>query len=236
MKKKLRWMIPLALIICLLAAFLIYTGNYYHADAAALAALETDDAVAVTRTGYGWFFDGPSEDDVLVFYPGGKVEETAYAPMLRLLAEQGMDVCLVKMPFRLAVFGANRAEDVLAAVDHENRYVGGHSLGGAMAADYAAGHSAELRGVILFAAYPTKALDSDLLLLSIYGSEDGVLNLDKVAAGRQFAPTKYLEQVIDGGNHAQFGNYGVQKGDGAASISRQDQQTQTAALILQAIR
>ena len=70
MKTKLRWMLPLALFLVLIAAFLLYTGMYYHADPSALAALTSDETVSVTETGYGWFFDGPSADHVLVFYPG----------------------------------------------------------------------------------------------------------------------------------------------------------------------
>ncbi len=234
MKKK--WMIPILAIIIVVSAFMLYTSLYYHADAAAIDALRTDETVSVTQTDYGWFFDGPSEDDILVFYPGAKVEETAYAPLLRRLAGQGMDVCLVKMPFRLAFFGAGKAETVLAQYGHANHYVGGHSLGGAMAAKYAADHAEQLTGVILLAAYPTGPLRDPLVLMSIYGSEDGVLNREKVSDGRQYAPDRYAECVIEGGNHAQFGNYGEQRGDGAGRISAEEQQEQTVAYILRGIR
>ena len=227
MKKHLKWLIPVLAVVVLAAAFLIYTGIYYHADDVAMAALESTDAVTVTRTGYGWFFDGPSEEDLLVFYPGAKIEETAYAPLLHVLAAAGVDVCLVKMPFRLAIFGANKAEKVLSQYDHPNKYVGGHSLGGAMAANFAAEHGAELRGVVLLAAYPTKPLDNGLTLISIYGSNDGVLNMAKLERGRQYAPPAYYEVVIDGGNHAQFANYGTQRGDGTATKTSDQQHTET---------
>ena len=233
MIKKRRWIIPVCLIVVIICAFFIYTGIYYHADGIALAALQSDENVQVEGTDYGWFFDGPSEDEVLVFYPGAKVEETAYAPMLHRLAGQGMDVCLVKMPFRLAFFGANKADKVPEMKNYTKRYIGGHSLGGAMAANYAADHSSEeLEGVILFAAYPTKALDKDMKLVSIYGSLDGVLNMDKVEEGRQYAPNRYSEYVIDGGNHALFGNYGEQKGDGIAVITSEEQQKETVDCIM----
>ena len=114
MKKKLKWIIPAFVLGLIIAVFLIYTGIYHHADATAFTALQTDETVSVTQTAYGWFFDGPSEDNLLVFYPGAKVEETAYAPLLHGLAEQEMDVCLVRMPFRLAVFGAEKALGVTA--------------------------------------------------------------------------------------------------------------------------
>lgn len=233
MRNKWKWLIPLLILVILAGAFLIYTGSYYHADASALAALDSDEAVTVIPTDYGWLLDGPSETDALIFYPGAKVEETAYAPLLHGLAAQGMDVCLVKMPFRLAFFGLSRADAVMAQHDYGRWYIGGHSLGGAMAAIYAAGHADNLAGVALLAAYPTKALDSGLRVLSLYGSEDGVLNRAKLEKGRPYMPPSARECVIEGGNHAQFGNYGPQAGDGAAAISAQEQQRRTADEILQ---
>jgi pimeloyl-ACP methyl ester carboxylesterase len=138
-----------------------------------------------------------------------------------------MDVCLVKMPFRLAFLGISKASDVMAQYDYENWYIGGHSLGGAMSAVYAADHGDKLRGVVLLAAYATKKLDDDLKEIVLYGSEDRVLNVGKIVEGRKFAPGTaghYLERVIEGGNHALFGNYGKQEGDGEARITAQEQQ------------
>ena len=232
MKKPLKRTVPVLVIAVILAAFLWYAGDYYRAEPAAQAALASDGTVAVEQTDYGWFFDGPSDDGLFVFYPGAKVEETAYAPLLRRIAASGMDVCLVKMPFRFAFFGINKADGVFAGYDRPNRYVGGHSLGGAMASVYAAGRGDELSGVILFAAYPVKPLDGGLTLMSLYGTEDGVLDMRKVAAGRGYAPDGYYEYAIEGGNHAQFGNYGEQKGDGAALISADAQQELAADFIL----
>lgn len=233
MKRK-RLIIPLAVTVLLLAAFFIYTQIYYHADPSARDALRSGQTVSVTETGYGWFFDGPSADDVLIFYPGGKVEETAYAPFLHLLAEKGLDVCLVKMPFRLAVFGKNRADDILPLYDYDRWFIGGHSLGGAMAAGYAADHPG-LAGVILCAAYPTKPLDADDLEILLYGSEDGVLNMKKLEAGRQYSSRHVEEFMIPGGNHAQFGNYGPQSGDGEAALTAAGQQELAADFIIRAI-
>lgn len=230
MKKK--W-IPVIVIAILATAFLIYTGVYYHAGESAKAALESDRIVTVSQTDYGWFFDGPSENNAFIFYPGAKVEETAYAPLMHMLAAEGMDVCLVKMPFRLAFFGMNKASDLMEMYDYENWYIGGHSLGGAMAANYAADHGDSMTGLILFAAYPTKKLADSLLEISIYGSEDGVLNMEKVEAGKAYAPDEYLEYVIPGGNHAQFGDYGEQRGDGEAYISGEEQQSLAVDYIIQ---
>ncbi len=95
------------------------------------------------------------------------------------------------MPFNLAIFGIGKAEKIMTLHDYENWYIGGHSLGGAMAARFAADHTESLKGVILFAAYTTKTLKEPLTVLSIFGSEDGVLNMDKVAEGRAFVCGEY---------------------------------------------
>ena len=231
-RKKTGLLIPVSAIAVLCIAFLIYTEQYYHAEESALSALKSDESVTITQREYGWFFDGPSETDALIFYPGGKVEETAYAPLLRRLAEQGMDICLVRMPFRLAVFGVNKADQVMAQHDYEHWYIGGHSLGGAMAADYASTHSAKLSGVFMLAAYPAKPLAENMKALVIYGSEDGVINMSKLEKAIRELPDSGEVHVIEGGNHAQFGNYGMQAGDGHAAISSEEQQQRTAEWIL----
>ena len=209
-RKKWFWSIPIFVILMFCSVFLVYTEQYYHADAAAFDALRSDDTVKVQQTDYGWFFDGPSETDAMIFYPGAKVEETAYAPLLHYLAGQGMDVCLVKMPFRLAVFGANKADHVMKQHDYVHWYIGGHSFGGTVAANYAAEHSSQLSGVFMLAAYPSKQLDENTQAIIIYGSEDGVLNMAKLAAADQYLPDSGKQYMIEGGNHAQFGNYGAQ--------------------------
>lgn len=234
-KKKRIWIIPLAVAVLLFALFLGYTGQYYRADETAERALNSDVAVTVERTDYGWFFDGPSETDALVFYPGAKVEETAYAPLLHRLAERGMDVCLVRMPFRLAVFGQNRGLDVMKLYQYDCWYIGGHSLGGAMASGYASKHGDQLNGVILLGAYAMDELDEDLTTVLIYGSEDNVLNMENYEKSRSYLPNSAVEHIIPGGNHAQFGSYGKQKGDGEASISPEEQIEETISVILAAV-
>ena len=204
------------------AAFLVYAMTYYRAFPEALDALESDTTVTVTSTEYGVFFDGPSTDSTLVFYPGGRVDERAYAPLLHDLAGSGVDVCLVEMPLKFAFFDINKADDIIDGGSGDF-YIGGHSLGGAMAAVYAADHPDKVKGVILFAAYPTSKIADSTRLLSIYGSEDKVLSADKVEKGREYAPEDYREFVIKGGNHAGFGCYGKQAGDGEALISGKKQ-------------
>ena len=217
----------------LFALFFFYTENYYHADRTAVMMLRTDEYAAVTSSQTGLLFDGPGEEDLLIFYPGAKVQETSYAPLLRQIAEEGMDVFLVRMPARLAFFGSNKADEALQeTADYANVYIGGHSLGGAMAANYAAEHAESLDGVILLAAYSTKPLPDSLPVLSVYGTEDGVLNRANYEKNLANVPN-LQEVVIEGGNHAQFGSYGEQRGDGEASIDPGMQWNETAEAILE---
>ncbi len=217
----------------LFALFFFYTENYYHADRTAVMMLRTDEYASVTSSQTGLLFDGPGEEDLLIFYPGAKVQETSYAPLLRQIAEEGMDVFLVRMPARLAFFGSNKADEALQeTADYANVYIGGHSLGGAMAANYAAEHAESLDGVILLAAYSTKPLPDSLPVLSVYGTEDGVLNRGNYEKNLANVPN-LQECVIEGGNHAQFGSYGEQRGDGEASIDPGRQWNETAEAILE---
>ena len=217
----------------LFALFFFYTENYYHADRTAVMMLRTDEYASVTSSQNGLLFDGPGAEDLLIFYPGAKVQETSYAPLLRQIAEGGMDVFLVRMPFRLAFFGSNKADEALQeTADYANVYIGGHSLGGAMAANYAAEHAESLDGVILLAAYSTKPLPDSLPVLSVYGTEDGVLNRGNYEKNLANVPN-LQEVVIEGGNHAQFGSYGEQRGDGEASIDPGMQWNETAEAILE---
>lgn len=102
-----------------------------------------------------------------------------------------------------------------------------------MAAEYASQNADCLQGLIFLASYSTKDLsDTQLKVLSLYGSEDQVLNKDKVVQGRELMPETYVEHEIAGGNHAQFGDYGAQKGDGTAAISAEEQQQETVRQIL----
>ena len=222
--RKRRWLFLLPVLALLLAAGL-YVNDYYHADAGALAAMESDMAVTVEQAGGTVVFRPEEPWAGLVFYPGGKVEHTAYAPLLRQLAEAGVLCVLPEMPLRLAVLDMDAAEGVLEQFPEvEDWYLGGHSLGGAMAAAYAAEQAGDYEGLILLAAYATKDLSaSELRVLSLYGSEDGVLDLEKYETYRSNLPADMMEQIIDGGSHACFGSYGPQDGDGVAAITQEQQ-------------
>lgn len=233
MKWKKRVIIPVISFLFIVIVCIWYVNDYYHTDENVQEYLQTKESVSVSEMSDGLYLDGPGDNEALIFYPGAKVEYTSYLPLLSDLAERGIDCFLIKMPCNLAFFGQNKAEKIMDSYEYDHWYLSGHSLGGAMAASYASGHLESLNGLVLLAAYPTKSLKSDSFsVLSLYGSEDGVLDMEKVEEGNSFMPADYAEICIEGGNHAQFGNYGEQKGDHAADISREEQQAQTVEAIL----
>lgn len=205
-----------------------YASDYYRAAPEVKEAFAAADGISVVSLEDGVFFDGPGEERALIFYPGAKVEYTAYAPLMRQLAEAGTDCFLLKMPYHMAIFGMNRGDEIQASYEYSQWYIGGHSLGGAMAASYVSKRLEKYQGLVLLAAYPTKPLKRDgFSVVSVYGSEDQVLDLQKLEEGRQYMPTDYREVCINGGNHAWFGNYGKQAGDGKATVSHEEQWRQT---------
>ncbi|MBR3201790.1 MAG: alpha/beta hydrolase [Mogibacterium sp.] len=231
----------LAQLAVLAGVIVVYFGTYYHADEAAFAALESTKDVSVYEITKendgtdGWFFDGPGTESALVFYPGAKVEASAYAPLMKELSLRGVDCYLCDMPLNFALLGKDAAEVVRS--DDKNKYekwyIGGHSLGGvaaAMTADDAeeAGEASGWDGLILLASYPTGELSTPVI--SIYGSEDMVLNSEKYDKTKTDGlwPDDFTEMIIEGGNHAQFGDYGEQKGDGKAGIDGAVQKKETA--------
>lgn len=237
MKKRTTLILSVCLVILLFVGIggYAYVSDYYHADETALAAMayQAADQIQIEQDGdVTWFV--PEEPSAgLIFYPGGKVEHTAYTPLLRACAERGILCALVRMPCNLAVFNVNGADGVREQFpDVEHWYMAGHSLGGAMTANYAAAHSQDYDGLILLAAYSTKDLtQTSLRVLSIYGSEDGVLNRESYEKGWANLPADTTEVILEGGCHAQFGGYGPQDGDGIPTISGEEQIRQTAEAI-----
>ena len=232
-KIKKSFFIILVVLIVLSGGSAIYLGNYYH-SVDVEKYMNGSSEVSVEKFDKGWFFDGAGEEKALIFYPGAKVEDLTYASLLKQLAVDGIDCYLVHMPGNLAFMGMNRADKIMETYSYDHWYLAGHSLGGAMAAVYADKNSEKLDGLIFLAAYSTKDLsDTDLKVLSIYGSNDGVVNMDKVTEGRKLMPSVYEEFCIQGGNHAGYGDYGAQKGDGEADISAKEQQEETAEKIVE---
>ena len=208
----------------------------------ALAALESNANVTVEDKGNFIVFTPTSNIPItgFILYPGGHVDYRSYAPIAQEIASHGYRISIVRMPLSLAVFGIDRADEVISAYP-DMRYwvIGGHSLGGSMAASYAKSHSDTVQGVVFWASYPATSDDlsiTDLKGLSTYGSNDQILDKATFNATLDLLPHGTIMQVIEGGNHAQFGNYGLQPGDGTATISAADQQAQAARLTARLLR
>ena len=210
----------------ILGACALYLGDYYQADKKAIAAfspLSTREVEVIEEDNL--VFKPKDAKTGFIFYPGGKVEYTAYVPLMKELASRGILCVLVEMPFHLAVFDVNAADGIQAQYPEiENWYIGGHSLGGAMAASYLEVHADEYDGLVLLGAYSTVDLSkTELKTLCVYGSEDKVMNREKYEANKSNLPTGFSEFVIQGGCHAYFGMYGEQEGDGTPTISNVSQ-------------
>ena len=220
MKKAL--LIALAVFLAVSLVFGLYAGDYYHADLDGIYAMSKGvDYEKMERLEDGSLVFYPGEyDSAVIFYPGGKVEAVAYIPLMEHIAQEGVLAVLMPMPFNLAVLAKDAAEAIPAQFPGvEHWYMAGHSLGGSMAASFTADNE-WVDGLILLAAYSTEPVD--VPVLSLYGSEDGVLNLEKYEKYRPNLP-ELTEVVLEGGNHAGFGLYGAQEGDGTAAISNPEQ-------------
>ena len=164
----------------------------------------------------------------MIFYPGAKVDTEAYLPLMKRIADNGVDCFLADMPLRLALLNKNAADQFISHYSYDCWLLGGHSMGGMVAAGYAAQHPDKVDGVVLLAAYPNEKMNDAAGLLSIYGTEDGVLNRKAYEKPKPLFPPLFTEIVMNGGNHSQFGSYHLQSDDGEASITASEQQAQTA--------
>jgi len=205
------------------------------------AALHSDSVVDVSRTsGLAFYPHGTSPSTGLILYPGGRVDYRSYAPVARAIATQGYLVVIVRMPLNLAVLDANKAVGVIRSYPAITTWVvGGHSLGGAMAARFASNHVSEVGGLVLWAAYPPSGSDlsrTDVAAVTIRGSNDGLASAADIDRSLARLPESTIRVEIEGGNHAQFGYYGDQPGDGKAAISREEQVRQTVEATVQLLQ
>lgn len=217
-----------AVFLLAIAGFIAWAANPLGPGEQALAALDAREDVRVDA-GNAIIF-GPTDVDPvtgLVFYPGGRVDYRSYAPLLREIAAQGYLVALVPAPLNLMVFDPDKAADIFPQFPHIKHWaVGGHSLGGAMAANFLYNHPEAAEGLVLWASYPAESNDlsgTGLKVLSIYGTLD-MGGLESFEASRALLPEDTNWIVIAGGNHAQFGDYGPQPGDHPATMSAREQQ------------
>jgi predicted esterase len=220
-KRTILWLLAavVAALLIAVAAFVWWGTHPLGPTEAALAALKSDSAVTVTEAPDGWEFRPTSVEPSagFVFYPGGHVDARSYAPYLRAVAEQGYLVVEPVMPFSLAVLAPNAADKAVSAHKDIGRWaIGGHSLGGVMAASYVLKLPGEGRGLVLLASYPTAGTDLShgaINATSLIGTQDTVVNRKNWEAGRALLPADTAFLTLQGGNHAQFGDYGLQPGD-----------------------
>ena len=218
----------LSSILLMITFICTYLGVFYRADSIAYDALKSDEIVQVYDEKDYYLFDNKENDSkAIIFYLGGKVEEAAYAPLMHNIAKEGIDVYIIKMPFHFALFGINKANNVFDNTNYEEIYLMGHSLGGTSISNYLSNSSYSFKGIIYLASYPTKKIPGSMSSLSIYGTNDSVLNKKEYLKSKELLPTNHYEFIIEGGNHANFGNYGDQKKDGSSTITREYQQELT---------
>lgn len=241
MKKRKGIIILLSVIFCLLIAivgvFFIYVSNYYHGDDLAYESIKSDEDVLVSDNGgyYSFVPKNHEYDKAIIFYQGAKVEVEAYAPLLKKLALNNIACYGIKCNFNLAFFNVNSYKSIYDEVKKDNvsYYTMGHSLGGVMAGIAAKKYESICNGVILLASYLSSDISkTSLSCLSIYGTNDGVLKLDKYEESKKYLPEGFTECMIDGGIHSYFASYGMQKGDGEPQISRKSQLEKTTEYIL----
>ena len=197
----------------------------------ALEAMESDDLVAVSDRPWLTFSPIPVTSETgFVFYPGGRIDPRGYAPLMRAIASSGVLVVVPEMPINMAPFRPNVADEIIAAYpDIHHWVIGGHSVGGTMAAQYTDSHRDAIAGLAIWASYPADnadLADAGIPVVLIYGSHDPRVD-DGIARRRHLLPadTRYVR--IDGGDHHQFGSYEIKPQEHHATIDRAAQQEQT---------
>ena len=220
-------------LIVFVGGFFVYAQFYYHAEKTATDYLNGTDDVNVSKISKGLFLDGYGNNTTIIFYPGAKVEYTSYLPLFTNLASRGIDCYLVEMPFNLAFFGINSADNIIKNSSYDHYFMAGHSLGGAMASSYVNSTHNNISGLIYLSSHSPKEIH--VPVLSIRGTNDGVINLTSYDNAKSLMKSNFTEVIINGGNHAQFGYYGFQSGDNQANITPESQQNQTAEAIIKFI-
>lgn len=218
-----------------IAAAFVFSSFVYNADTVAVACLESNDRVTV-RAGTNYIaFEPKQEHGVLViFYPSSFVDYQAYAPLMQELAGRGIVSVVCKMPASLASLGKNAADGLEGAYpDITCRIMAGHGYGAYYASSYATGHEDSFDGVILLAGPPAKTLkQTSLTSLYIRGDNDGIVSRRDLERHTKGLPEGFMSVQINGGNHAQFGNYGTQWGDRDSSLYPEEQLEMTADAIV----
>ena len=220
-----------AILVALVAAAAVWVNDTLKPNEAAWAAMEDGNGVDVRELEGGDIAFVPDDPKAgVIFYPGAKVEPEAYAPLMRECAERGALCVVTRMPLNLAILDSNAADGIREQFPEVGEWmISGHSMGGVAASTYASAHEGEFDDIVLLASYSSVNLtDYEGNVLSVVGSNDKVLDLQAYEAATERLPDQAREQIIEGGNHANFGSYGAQSGDGEATISPEEQWDETA--------
>ncbi|MGE1142452.1 alpha/beta family hydrolase [Bacillus pumilus] len=214
----------LALIILAFGAFYTWSRFTYGPSAALKKQVNIEQ---VEHKNDVYTFASTKSDTGIILYPGAKVEPLSYAYIGNELMKKGYSVFIPDMPFSFAIFNTNKAQDIIK--DHQtikHWYIGGHSLGGTAAAMFAEKNQRQLDGLFFLASYPAsdELKSSSLNVLSISGEKDGLATQEKIKQSKTNLPSQTVYHEVKGGNHAQFGMYGKQKGDQPADIPALTQQ------------
>jgi pimeloyl-ACP methyl ester carboxylesterase len=233
------WLTRVALVVggVVLIGSLVYLRPL-SAEPIAIDALDDGGGVTVdvSRSMIRLTPDGDARTTGLAFYQGAKVDPQAYAHILRPLAEAGFPVVIFKQPYNLAVLDSKAANAVIGDTDDDidSWVIGGHSLGGAMAASYAEQPRDELLGLLLYAAYPVNDMSAraDLAVMSVFGTNDDIATPEEIEESAAELPPSTDFVPIDGAIHSYFGDYGPQRGDGTPDVTRETAQREIAAASL----
>lgn len=225
--------ITLGLLAVGLVAFVVWASLARPPEPGPLQAALSDPAVEVTLGPVVELRPSDAEPTRgVVFYPGARVHREAYvATWAPIVAEADLLVLIPRMPLNLAIFGRSRAADLIGDTPEIDRWwVGGHSLGGAMAASWLGDQPpGSVDGLTLWASFATGGAQlssrTDLTVLSVSGSRDGLATPADIAERRDLLPPSAIMVEVDGMNHAQFGRYGPQGGDLTPTISDDEAQS-----------
>lgn len=222
------------LVTLLVGAYAAYVciSRPYLPDETATRALASSDGVTVTKQDGGYLFDGPGDRTALLFLSGMLVEPESYAPLMHDLAEDGVDCMLVDAPLNIAYLSTPSLERLVATHPYQYLILAGHSLGGVAASSYVTAHPQTFDALVLLASYPASQLPDDLAFLTVTATEDGVLDQDEYDQARSLWPKNTRQFLVRGGNHAGFGSYGPQRGDGTATIDQDEQRRQVTGAIV----
>ena len=219
-------------VVIVLVGFVVWAETPTSPMPEAYDALKSDTSVTVSIG--NWLVFTPVSSNVstgFIIYPGGRVDFRSYAPAAHAIAAQGYLVIIPLMPLNLAVFGVGAANGIIGHYQNISSWaIGGHSLGGTMAAQFAFENPSKIKGLVLWAAYPASGTDlskSDLFVTTIHGNNDGLVSTKQIDDSLKLLPSSTVRVEITGGNHAQFGWYGNQAGDNSPTITRELQQNRT---------